>query len=592
MSNGRFALAIAALAILCIAFMIVIDWRRIVEMNFRDTDDALRYVEVHAFLNGQSWFDVSQHRVNPPFGGPMHWSRLVDLPIAALMAIFQPLVGMPLSDRIAMTAVPMGLTAALFAMLAVGTRRLAGDAVAIIAAALLAVSLSILIQFHPLRIDHHNWQIVMSAVTLWAVFDPRRRRGGAIAGASVALWVHISVEALPYAAMFGGLFALHFLRKAQDWPRFLAYVVTLVGASVLLLVGVRGWTAATIFWCDSMSPAYLLPMSAVALSLPLAYHVLGSKDPASRFAVLAIPGAIGALVFLFTSRACLAGPFEALDLVVYNQWYLHVAEGRPIWEQSGLIKGISVAPILLGLFGSIMAVIQAPTADRRIAWINMTLLALGSAAVAMNVMRAMSVAHLFVLPGNAWLLLVLGRRAQALRTAPARIIASVALVALTPIGVEVAVLLVAGADKGTKTGPECASQTALEGLARLPVGTIFAPIDAASYIVAFTPHSVIATGHHRNSHAMAKVILGFSQNAAQARPIVLGTKATYLAYCPHWTDIDRYARQRRDALVNDLDRNRLPNWLRPIPMPVGETIRVYRIIYPPATKRIATPFMQ
>ncbi|CAN5401325.1 hypothetical protein BH10PSE12_BH10PSE12_14320 [soil metagenome] len=592
MSGRRFALAIAALTVLCIAFMMIIDWRRIVEMNFRDSDDALRYVEVHAFLNGQAWTDVSQHRVNPPFGGPMHWSRLVDLPIAALMAIFQPLVGMPLSDRIAMTAVPMGLTAAMFAALALATRRLAGEAVAIIAAALLAVSLSILIQFHPLRIDHHNWQILMSAVTLWAVFDPRLRRGGVIAGASVALWVHISAEALPYAAMFGGLFALHFLRKAEEWPRFLAYVATLTGVSILLLVGVRGWTAASIFWCDSLSPAYLLPMSAVALSLPLAYHVLGSKDPASRFGVLAIPAILGGIVFLFTGKACLGGPFEALDPVVYNQWYLHVSEGRPIWEQSGLIKGISVAPILLGLFGGLIAIVQAPDLRTRLAWINMTLLAIGAAMVAMNVMRAMSVAHLFVLPGNAWLLLLLGKRAQALRSAPARIVTTVALVVLTPIGVEAVVLLVAGADKPAKPSLPCTTQAALQGLAALPPGTIFAPIDASSFIVAFTPHSVIATGHHRNSHAMAKVILGFSQNAAQARPIVQGTKVKYLAYCPAATDFDRYAKQRPDALANDLDHNRVPDWLRPIPMPAGQPVRVYRVVYPPATKRIATPFMQ
>jgi len=58
-----------------------------------DADDAMRLTEVHDFLGGQGWFDLVQHRMNAPFGAAMHWSRLIDLPEAVLLAVIGPLAG-------------------------------------------------------------------------------------------------------------------------------------------------------------------------------------------------------------------------------------------------------------------------------------------------------------------------------------------------------------------------------------------------------------------------------------------------------------------------------------------------------------------
>ena len=57
----------------------------IAALRFADPDDAMRYLEVRDWLAGQSWWDVSQHRL---WGGhfAMHWSRLVDVPLTASYA--------------------------------------------------------------------------------------------------------------------------------------------------------------------------------------------------------------------------------------------------------------------------------------------------------------------------------------------------------------------------------------------------------------------------------------------------------------------------------------------------------------------------
>jgi hypothetical protein len=40
---------------------------------FADTDDAMRMVMARDLLAGQSWYDLTVHRLNTPFGGELHW---------------------------------------------------------------------------------------------------------------------------------------------------------------------------------------------------------------------------------------------------------------------------------------------------------------------------------------------------------------------------------------------------------------------------------------------------------------------------------------------------------------------------------------
>ena len=67
------------------AWFIFKKWLDIRYFGLGDTDDNMRMMQVRALLHGQGWFDLRQYRLNPPFGANIHWSRLVDLPIAGLI---------------------------------------------------------------------------------------------------------------------------------------------------------------------------------------------------------------------------------------------------------------------------------------------------------------------------------------------------------------------------------------------------------------------------------------------------------------------------------------------------------------------------
>src|ERR1043165_1558558 len=67
--------------LLCCAIMLWLSRHDLASFTFGDPDDAMRLQQVRHWLGGQGFHDVSQHGVNPPLGGPMHWSRIVDAPI-------------------------------------------------------------------------------------------------------------------------------------------------------------------------------------------------------------------------------------------------------------------------------------------------------------------------------------------------------------------------------------------------------------------------------------------------------------------------------------------------------------------------------
>ena len=54
-----------------------------------DPDDYTYLSQTLDWLQGQGWFDSIQHRMNPPSGVSIHYTRLAELPIAAVITVFR-----------------------------------------------------------------------------------------------------------------------------------------------------------------------------------------------------------------------------------------------------------------------------------------------------------------------------------------------------------------------------------------------------------------------------------------------------------------------------------------------------------------------
>src|SRR5437868_12898428 len=81
----RWKVAVFLFWLLFVVILIVSLWPSILLFNLPDADDNMRLMQVRDLLHGQPWYDLRQHRMNSPAGANIHWSRLVDLPIAALL---------------------------------------------------------------------------------------------------------------------------------------------------------------------------------------------------------------------------------------------------------------------------------------------------------------------------------------------------------------------------------------------------------------------------------------------------------------------------------------------------------------------------
>ena len=92
--------------ILASAILLAIGAPQIVAGQYHGPDDALRMVQVRDLLAGQGWYDLHQYRMTPPDGTLMHWSRLVDVPIAALVLFFSLFLEPPMAERVTMVVMP------------------------------------------------------------------------------------------------------------------------------------------------------------------------------------------------------------------------------------------------------------------------------------------------------------------------------------------------------------------------------------------------------------------------------------------------------------------------------------------------------
>src|SRR5271170_4207553 len=132
----------AGLALLALALSTAQLWPSIVEVwttgAYGLPADAMRLVEVRDLLAGQAWFDLHQYRLDPPAGLDMHWTRVLDVPLALLIKSFSLVVPAIEAERITRIVFPMALLFGFYAAVINTASRLAGPA-AMMPAAVIAV---------------------------------------------------------------------------------------------------------------------------------------------------------------------------------------------------------------------------------------------------------------------------------------------------------------------------------------------------------------------------------------------------------------------------------------------------------------------
>lgn len=542
-------------------------------MQAKDPDDFMRLLEVRDWLAGQSWWDVRQHRMLPPQGADMHWSRLVDLPIAAALLIFRLFLAEPAASTAAMALVPLIELLVAMALirrllLTLGER----EAVALGGAALVPLFPMLTSNFLPLRIDHHGWQAILALACVLATRRPGPR-GAAIAGLLAGLWLSISMEGLMLVAALCALLAWRYvIRRERALAPFLG-AVALAMALLFLATRPLSWLAHPA--ADAVSWPHAAAFAAAALLTALAPRLPGQRGPTGRALALAPAALAGAAILLAGLGPAAADPFSRMSPIVRQWWFDYIPEGLPITAQDA-----STILMLLWMLGLVVAgwltLRTRPTAAR---WNEPIAMALIAALLSLVVMRACVAAQLLCVPLSAVMIARALPRLRASRLMVVRVVGTVlCLVALTPslasgVGKH---LPSGGGAKPASSAPGSHAPCRLETLNRLPRSHIFTTLGLGPEILVRTPHSVVIGSYHRNDEAMRQVIEAFSGDPHAAQSIVRGQQAAYVVLCDSDPEIHVMASRRGDNLASVLLAGRVPGWLEPVSGFAGG-LKVFRI---------------
>lgn len=574
------------LAWLLIAVIAIIRSRdEIAAMALGDQDDVLRLLQVRALLEGQGWYDLVMHRIDPPAGVAMHWSRLVDLPIALCIAALTPLVGAHNAEIATVVIVPM-LTL-LAALLLTGriAARLAGPQAAFFAALLWLIAFPARNQIDPLRIDHHGWQIVAVLAALNGLVARSARVGGWIVGASLGLGMAISIELLPFTGFFAGIFALRWI-SAREHRAWLVHMLESLAITSLVAFAVTRGPDIT-GYCDAVSPGYLAGFVLAALLVRLAARLPHWK-PVAELGVLGVCGAAAGALLLLLAPQCSTGPFAQLDPVVHELWLANVLEGMPVWRQDIEVLVQMMLPPVFALVCAAALWRHSAGAHRR-AWLEIALLQAASIVIALAVARFSAVACAIAAIPIGCALRPMINRMERLRSPLARVGALFALVLVLVPGVGVLLVYKAApslrpaqsaatAAEAEKPFPQCGMPDSLDALAALPKGTVFAPLDMGPALLLRTHHSVVATGHHRAGQAIKDLLTAFTASPDKAEALVRRHGATYVLTCDEIGETGVYKAKAPAGFAALLVKGKAPAWLEPVSLPAeARTLKLWRV---------------
>ena len=552
-----------------------------------NSDDLTRIVEVRDLMGGQSWFDLMQYRLGVAPGIEMHWSRLVDAPIAALVWLGNLIVpgqGETFAGYI------WPFVTLLFAVWAIlyGFRRVLPGAPLLPAAVVGAFSLMGGGIFAPQSFDHHN---IQTALALWFIAlllpGPQAARNHTLAALLAALMLAIGMETLPYVAAGGVFVALGLLFDEKAAGSARAFGLSLAVSVVLLFVLLVGPARYLSAACDAFSSFHLVMAVSGGLALALLAHLCLSPR-AVRFRLIglaAIAAAVGLLAVLLFPH-CLTDPLASLDPRLKTFWLDGVIEAQ------GLDKILARDPFMLpGLFGLpvlaffiCLGALRANMAPKAHALFSLML------AAALLVTCWQMRGALFGLPFAALpLALWVSRLSAAAENGPISktiLLLGAWIVSLSLFWGQIGALgprLLSGSRTAVQTalaqpsGDRCDTETQFAPLAGESAGTILAGTNLGAAILKYTRFRTLTGAYHRNSAGNLALIDAMIGTSDQAKTVMKREKVTILAVCATGADEADFIGAAPLGFLKQLMDGTRFDWLEPVESSSGNPLRFWRV---------------
>lgn len=580
----RWKLIVVLLWLALCAWFISQKWSDIRYFGLGDTDDNMRMMQVRGLLHGQGWYDLRNYRMNPPFGANIHWSRLVDLPIAGLILGLRPFLGGAAAERWAVAIAPLIPYLLLLYSLAQCSRRLIHPLAYPLALLALFFAGSTNGMFMPERIDHHGWQLALLATSLAGIADPKRVRGGLVLGITSALSLAIGLEMIIYLALAGVAMVLFWVDDAEQSDRLRAYSLSMsagIALSFLVFASYDNRNAV----CDALSPVYLSDaLLGGALMYALAW--LSPADWKRRLALAVLAGIVIAGFHAGMWPQCLQRP-EHISAEADRLWMSHVKEARPFYAHGWRIALLIIALPVTGAIGWILL------ASMRLRDRDLFRRVLGAAAPAIAASlllvwqtRTGPAAQMMATIGAAalvWFLLPFFWRSKY----PAVRVVGAVVVALLGAGAAIPFALnFVPEPKPTpyqaaigKANSLCASLWGLHPIALQPKGLVFTFVDLGPRLITVTHHDAIAGPYHRTWPQIVDVMNAWRGSADQAHRIMVDKyHSNYVLSCPKSSTTTIFMSEAPKGFYAQLEAGQVPKWLQPVPLPKDSPFKMWKVV--------------
>jgi len=565
------------------AWWIYSSWHNIRWFALGDTDDNMRIMQVRALLHGQDWFDLRQYRMNPPFGANIHWSRLVDLPIAGLILGLRPFLGGAAAERWAVAIAPMLPYLLLLFSLALTARRLLGPGAYVFAFLTIIFAGSTNGMFSPERIDHHGWQLALLALSISSLADGNRVRGGLTLGISTALSLAIGMEMIIYLALAGAAVVLFWVDDVTERERLRAYGVALAGGTAFCFLVFASYANRAPV-CDALSPVWtsdLLLCGAIAFGLAWLSPDDWRKRLGLAVAAALIVGAYHALMW----PDCLQR-LEHVSPEVERLWLSHVKEARPVYMHGWRIATLIVALPITGAIGWLL-MMWRNRADRDLLrrTIGAALPGFAASLLLLWQVRTGPAAQMMAVIGGAaliWFLLPIFWKSSN----SAMLVLGAACVVLLGAGAAVPLVLrfipePASTKRDLEIGKAnrlCASMWGLRPVALQPKGVVMTFVDLGPRLITVTHHDAIAGPYHRNGEQIADVFNFWRGSADQAHRLAAKYHANYVLSCPNSSTTTIFTSEAPHGFYVQLERGQVPKWLTPVQLPKDSPYRMWKVV--------------
>jgi len=580
-----FALLVALAWVLAAAELLVPHWSE-TAVTLHDTDDAMRLVEMREFIAGQGWYDMHEARVLPPAGMDSHWSRLIDAGLADVFLLARTAFDAPMAERLTRALWPLLWLLPCIAGIAAIAWRVAGREAAVVTLLFAVLGLPAFTQFPPGRIDHHNVQIALAVLVVAAtVWSDRSAWPAWAAGILTGLALAIGLEGVPYAALCAAAFGLRYAAEPGAAAAFARYGLAAAASAVAALmvdVAPAHWTTSV---CDMIAFNSAAAVVAGGLVAALAGRFRALAGAPARWALVALAGLAAVAVYAICEPRCLAGPFAMVDPAIRPIWFDRVQEMQPL-------LGTLVANPLTGLWFAVypvvalagLVVLAAGPAGRAArsdpAFLTLAAALLLAIAVMLVTVKGGPYAQWLAIPAVAALAVRLWERLGLDRLVP-RFLLALALAPAVVTGAALAVAAAAGRsdaeDRDAARQRACFATANYAPLAALPPGLVVAPVDLGPFLLALTPHAVVAAPYHRAPEGILAAQEAFALPPEEARAVLRRVHADYLVTCGMRPPAGLDARARDVSLWGRLRAGEVPGWLAPVAATAGGPLVVYRV---------------